>query len=198
MGIRSLYTISVIGHNRLGFVSNFLKKIYEADGNVVNSTMKTLGDNYTLNIQTELPNTLDVSKFLNKNMSPSSFFVYADSHSTNNIYSSHYPLDVHVKLADTSGIIYATTNKLANINAHVDKLKSSVELAPFCSTPLFTLDITAMVPTIYPPDFVCGHLETIKEKFDCDIYVGDQNKLNVEVGEGKESGWTYPVRLDSL
>ena len=198
MGIRSLYTISVIGHNRLGFVSNFLKEIYEADGNVVNSTMKTLGDNYTLNIQTELPNTLDVSKFLNKNMSQSSFFVFSYSHSTNNIYSSHYPLDVHVKLADTSGIIYATTNKLANINAHVDKLKSSVELAPFCSTPLFTLDITAMVPTIYPPDFVFGHLETIKERFDCDIYVGDQNKLNVEVSEGKEPDWAYPVRLDSL
>ena len=155
--------------------------------------MKTLGDNYTLNIQTELPNTLDVTKFLNKNVNSSSFFVYADSHSTNNNYGSHYPLDIHVKLADTSGIIYATTNKLANINAHVDKLKSSVEGAPFCSTPLFTLDITAMVPTIYQPDFVCCELETIKERFDCDIYIGDQNKLNVEVSEGKDPDWAYPV-----
>ena len=61
--MRSLYTISVIGQNRLGFVSNFLKKIYEADGNIFNSSMKTLGDNYTLNIQTELPKTLDVTRF---------------------------------------------------------------------------------------------------------------------------------------
>lgn len=193
MRMCSLYTISVIGQNRLGFVSNFLKKIYEADGNIVNSSMKTLGDNYTLNIQTELPKTLNVTRFLNKNVDSSSFFVYANSQTTRHNYNSHYPIDIQVKLADTSGIIYATTTKLANINAHVDKLKSSVQLAPFSSVPLFTVDMTAMIPIIHQPDFVCSHLENIKEEFDCDIYVGDKDTLYAEVSDAKEPGWAYPV-----
>ena len=193
MSIRSLYTISVIGQNRLGFVSNFLKKIYEADGNIVNSSMKTLGDNYTLNIQTEFPKNIEIGKFLNKNIDSNSFFVFARSNSTFDEYSPYYPLDIQVKLADTSGVVYATTDVLSNISAHVDTLNSSVEPAPICNTPLFRLDMTAMIPIKYQPHFVCSELETIKERYDCDIYVGDQNKLNVEVSEGKEPGWAYPV-----
>lgn len=193
MSIRSLYTISVIGQNRLGFVSKFLKKIYEADGNIINSSMKTLGDNYTLNIQTEFPKNIEIGRFLNKNIDPNSFFVFANSSSTFDEYNPYYPIDIQVKLADTSGVIYATTDVLSNISAHVDSLKSSVEPAPMCSTPLFTLDMTAMIPTKHEPDFVCNELESIKDRFDCDIYVGDQNKLYVEVSEGKEPGWAFPI-----
>jgi len=122
----------------LGFVSNFLKKIYEPNSSQGQFFYETLGDNYTLNIQTELQKTLDVTGFLNKNVDSSSFFVYANSQTPRHNYNSHYPIDIQVKLADTSGIIYATT-KLANINAHVDKLKSSLQLAPFSSLPFLQL-----------------------------------------------------------
>ena len=180
MSIRSLYTISVIGQNRLGFVSNFLKKIYEADGNIINSSMKTLGDNYTLNIQTEFPRNIEIGRFLNKNIDPNSFFVFANSNSTFDEYNPYYPIDIQVKLADTSGVIYATTDVLSNISAHVDSLKSSVEPAPMCSTPLFTLDMTAMIPTKHQPDFVCSELESIKDRFDS--------------WEQVELDWTYTMR----
>lgn len=198
MSSRSLYTISVIGKNRLGFVSTFLKKIYEANGNILNSSMKTLGDNYTLNIQTELPRKLNVDRFLNKNVNSESYFVYADSGSSISDYTSFYPLDIHIKLADTSGIIYAATDSLSSMNAHVDSLKSSVEPAPFCSSPLFKLDMTAMIPSIHKPEVVCDNLETIKENFDCDIYIGDKDNLFIEVSDGKEEGWVYPFTKNSF
>ena len=111
--------------------------------------MKTLGDNYTLNVQAELPRKLNVDRFLNKNVNSESYFFYADSSSSFPDYSLFYPLDIHIKLADTSGIIYAATDSLSKMNAHVDTLKHQEK------QPLFKLNMPAMIPSIHKPEVVC-------------------------------------------
>ena len=49
--MKNLYNISLMGENRLGFVSTFLKKLFIVNANVLTSSMNTIGDKYNINLQ---------------------------------------------------------------------------------------------------------------------------------------------------
>ena len=167
--MKNLYNISLMGENRLGFVSTFLKKLFIVNANVLTSSMNTIGDKYNINLQTEFPDGIDMGQFLKHNLDPKVSYIYSSSRDDMSIYRNFYPFSIKMSLSDTSGIIYATTQELSNINVHIDSLSTNITNAPICSTPLFNLETKVMVPNIQHPEIVKKSLLNVKDKFDCDI-----------------------------
>ena len=88
-----------------------------------------------------------------------------------NVFDAHFV----VKMADHMGLVHDVTKFFASRNLNISKLDTREELAPFTSTPLFSL--TSCLSSKLPVD-----VSELRSELNC---LGDSKALEIEVLEKK-------------
>ena len=145
-----LVSMAMIGRNRVGFVSEFTKFIYDKGANIHKSRMIGYQNDFIITFNAEFPESLDQKKIIHKfeneilPINTESIYKLNNLEKKNNVEC--YKANIAISLADTPGIIHKTTSVLASENINIDELRSDREIAGFSNTPLFKLDLEVSIP----------------------------------------------------
>ena len=143
MTLYKTITMSLIGKNRVGLISNITKQLWNDNVNITKSNMIKLNDNFVLSMSANIPNKLniDTSYFIPNDIMINNGFIKLENNYIQN--ASNIPIKINVSMADTPGIIHETTKILAENNLDISELSSDITPAPISGNDLFNLKIIA-------------------------------------------------------
>ena len=158
--MNKVVNVGLIYKNRIGIVSQVSKRIFENEGNIINSEMIKIGNHFAFDLNATFQNKYDSKIF-------------------NNIENTYKPEPLHLNdgynakirlySSDNPGIIHSTSEKLESLNADITRLSSFVTPAPFSSGPLFSLNIDFNINRSYPKDYVLQEMQEVVNNYNCDI-----------------------------
>jgi glycine cleavage system transcriptional repressor len=165
--------ISLIGHDRVGFVDELSKLVVDAQGNIEASRMAHLGGEFAILmhviVSAELSDELKkrVNYLADKGFKA---IVTETKQSDPTTYEGWLPYQIEVSGADHEGIVHTISHKIANLGFNIESMDTNVVKAPISGTPLFTL--TAIV--FAPPDQGHDWYENLKS-------VADELNVDIEI-----------------
>jgi len=142
------FVISALGQDKPGIVNSLSKNILDFGGNITDSRMSVLGDEFALvmlvtgteetisHIENSLPGLQDslgltiISKQTDARISE----------------ERRLPYCVNVVAMDNPGIVHDVTGFLSNRGINVEELSTSTYSAAHTGTPMFSLDLNISLP----------------------------------------------------
>jgi len=139
------YILTAFGADQPGLVSNLSGLIQENGGNIEESRMLKMGNQFVMNVLISLSNT-ESQKL--KMTIKSDKTMQIQMYPTEKVDSDQIANSKKFKLsgADNEGIVHSLTKKLAMNNINIIKLETFIDLAPISATPLFNLNATIELP----------------------------------------------------
>ena len=152
-----IISLSAMGTNRSGTLSNYFKKIYNNFGNVQHSSLFSNNDTFVLNAKIQFPKDANLNflyphfyteamikpdNMFKQAISDESFYVILNDSKPYKT-SSEKTITINTKIADTSGIISKQLSLLEDSGCKITNFDSSYYGAPHSSTPIFTLNLSA-------------------------------------------------------
>jgi len=161
--MNKIVNVGLIFKNRVGIVSQVSKRIFENDGNIINSEMIKLGNHFAFDLNATFRNEYDNKIFDNiENL-------YKHKHLKDEYLKDVYKTGIRLYSSDNPGIIHSTSEKLESLNADITRLSSFVSPAPFSSGPLFSLNVEFNINRSYPKDYILEQMQDVVNNYNCDI-----------------------------
>ena len=151
----------LIFKNRPGIVSEVSKRIFDNNGNILNSNMIKIGNHFAFDITASVPDDIDSSIFIDFNHNSKKVTTIDD----------YYNTKLKIHSADNPGIIHSTCKELEIMGADITKLNSNLLSAPFTNTPIFSMDLQFNIDRKYSISKIKESLEDVTEKFNCDLEI---------------------------
>jgi len=165
--------LTAFGKDRPGVVSDVTRLIYEIGGNLEDSTMTRLADEFAIillfSITDDIEDTLaKACRRLEKERGVSAFFrPVDDSGGGRQIpYTLHR---VHAEGIDHTGIVYRISDYLASMKVNIANLKSRRTTSPESGTIRYILEIEIQVPEDVSIERMKKDLDRIGHEIDVDI-----------------------------
>lgn len=139
------YILTAFGADQPGLVSNLSGLIQENGGNIEESRMLKMGNQFVMTVLISLSDTeaheLKMTIISNQSMQ-------IQMHPTGKVDTDQVANSKKFKLsgADNEGIVHSLTKKLAGNNINIIELETFIDLAPISATPLFNLNATIELP----------------------------------------------------
>jgi glycine cleavage system transcriptional repressor len=139
------YILTAFGADQPGLVSTLSGLIQENGGNIEESRMLKMGNQFVMTVLISL--TEIESQKLKSNLKNYKS-LQIQMHPTKKMESNQVTNSKIFKLygADNEGIVHSITKKLALNKINIIELKTYIELAPISATPLFNLNATIELP----------------------------------------------------
>ncbi|KAJ1552547.1 hypothetical protein HK096_011385 [Nowakowskiella sp. JEL0078] len=135
--------LSLVGKDRVGIVRDFSKFLTNNGGNVEESRMSRLGGEFAMIILVSLKNTnADQFTKVLQNSFPG-FHIHSsitEESVTERPFNSK-PYDIWVEGPDTTGIVAAVTDTLANYDIAIEALETETVAAPFAGYTSFHMNL---------------------------------------------------------
>jgi len=159
--MNKIVNVGLIFKNRVGIVSQVSKKVFESGGNITKSDMVKLGNHFAFDLTATFPNG-ENTDLLFDNIRTGSILELSED-----VYKSK----IKLYSSDNPGIIHSTCEKLENLNADITRLSSTVSIAPFSNTPLFSLQVEFNIDRNHSKQIIRESMNDVVNKYCCDIKI---------------------------
>ncbi len=170
------YIMTAFGKDRPGIVADVTRLLYENDCNLEDTTMSMLADEFTLSLLFS-SNCDTLETLLSKECrrleleKGISAFVRPLQLQTQQGRKSYKTCALNIEGLDQAGIVYKTSQFLAQRQLNILELDSSVMAAPESGAPLYSMRIHVQVPESYPFDQLEEELAEVADELHVDISV---------------------------
>ncbi len=172
------FILTAFGKDRIGFVADLSRVIYENGCNLEDSTMTNVADEFALILLFSgredggLEDQLEKDcRRLEREKGISAFIrpVSSETAAPKKAFSSH---TLHVEGLDQAGIVYKVSRYLADNNINIANLNSKVGSSPESGAALYTMEIKVEIPQGAPLDNIEEELSQIADELNVDITFG--------------------------
>jgi len=157
---QQLLVITCVGKDRPGLVDQLTKVILDAKGNLVDSRMTVLGEDFA--ILTLVSGSWDtIAKLedsLNSMAENENLSITTRRTEERQVKSDAVPYGVDAVCVDSPGIVHQLAEFFANRNINIEELNTNRYSAPHTGTPMFAVHMAIAVPGGL-------HLNTLREEF---------------------------------
>ena len=168
------YIMTAFGKDRAGIVADVTRLLYENDCNLENTTMSMLADEFTLSLlfSSQLPNieellTRECRRLeLDKGISA---FIRPLQQPQEQAQKSYKTCTLHIEGLDQAGIVYKTSQFLADRQLSIIQLDSAASASPQSGATIYNMTIYIQVPENLPFDQLEEELSTVADELNVDI-----------------------------
>ena len=168
------YIMTAFGKDRAGIVADVTRLLYENDCNLEDTTMSMLADEFTLSLlfSSRLP---DIEKLLTRECrrleldKKISAFVRPLSPQQEKKQRSYKTCTLHIEGLDQAGIVYKTSQFLADRQLSIIQLDSATSASPQSGATIYNMTIYIQVPEELPFDQLEENLSTVADELHVDI-----------------------------
>ena len=168
------YILTAFGRDRPGVVADVSRIIYELGGNLEDSTMSRLVDEFTIILLFSvhggaIDRQLDMEcRRLERDCLISAFFRQLDSMPVHNEISQKTHT-LCVEGMDHTGIVYELSSYLASQNINIINLSSYVSALPESGSSLYSMEIDVCIPDSCPLDALQHDLNKLGESLQVEV-----------------------------
>lgn len=168
------YIMTAFGKDRVGIVADVTRLLYENDCNLEDTTMTILADEFTLSLLFSSKQS-DIEELLSRECrrleqeKGISAFVRLSPAMERKAQKGYKTCTLYIECLDQSGIVYKTSQFLADNNLSILQLNSSSNASPESGAPIYTMEIHVQVPEEISLDKVEDDLSTLAEEMPVDI-----------------------------
>jgi glycine cleavage system transcriptional repressor len=168
------FVMTAFGKDRVGIVADVTRLLYENDCNLEDTTMNMLVDEFTMsllfsckqsNIEEQLSREcrrLELEKGI-------SAFVRPLPALQRKVPKGYKTCTLHIECLDQAGIVYKTSQFLADNNLNILHLNSTAKASPESGATIYSMDIHIQVPEEISLDKVEDDLSTMADELQVDI-----------------------------
>ena len=168
------YIMTAFGKDRTGIVADVTRLLYENDCNLEDTTMSMLADEFTLSLlfSSQLPDIVELLTRecrrleLDKGISA---FVRPLQPQQNKDNQNYKTCTLHIEGLDQAGIVYKTSQFLADHNLSIIQLDSATSASPQSGATIYSMTIDIQVPEDLPFDQLEEDLSTVADELHVDI-----------------------------
>ena len=171
------------GVDRIGIVKDITGIIFDEDGNIADSRMTKLAQNFALMMLIEIPEQNFESFQQRIQKSRELFAIHLevnDLHSVppKTVEIDNYKLFIEVIGDDQPGIVYSLTQLLASLGVNIDKIDTYNISAPMGGTALFKIKSKVTVNKIIDLEKIKRSLRVLESSLAVDINVYQEGELS--------------------
>jgi len=168
------YIMTAFGKDRTGIVADVTRLLYENDCNLEDTTMSMLADEFTLSLlfSSQLPEVVELLTRecrrleLDKGISA---FVRPLLQPQEATQESYKTCTLHIEGLDQAGIVYKTSQFLADRQLSIIQLDSAAGASPQSGATIYNMTIHIQVPENLPFDQLEEDLSTVADELSVDI-----------------------------
>ena len=168
------YIMTAFGKDRAGIVADVTQLLYENDCNLEDTTMSMLADEFTINLlfSSQLPDIIEILTRecrrleLDKGISAFVRPLQPQQEKDNRKYKT---CTLHIEGLDQAGIVYKTSQFLAEHQLSIIQLDSSASSSPQSGATIYTMTIWIRVPENLPFDQLEEDLSAVANELHVDI-----------------------------
>ncbi|MFK5925543.1 MAG: ACT domain-containing protein [Desulfuromusa sp.] len=168
------YIMTAFGKDRAGIVADVTRLLYENDCNLEDTTMSMLADEFTLSLlfSSQVPNieellTKECRRLeLDKGISA---FIRPLKPAPTKEQQSYKTCTLHIEGLDQAGIVYKTSQFLADQQLSIIQLESTAEASPQSGATIYSMTIHVQVPEELPFDQLEEKLSAVADDLHVDI-----------------------------
>ena len=168
------YIMTAFGKDRVGIVADVTRLLYENDCNLEDTSMSMLADEFTLsllftspqnNIEEQLAKEcrrLELDKGI-------SAFVRPLQAQQQKVQKGYKTCTLHIEGLDQAGIVYKTSQFLADNKLNIIQLTSTAKASPQSGATIYSMDIRIQVPEEVSLDQVEDNLSSVADELHVDV-----------------------------
>lgn len=168
------YIMTAFGKDRAGIVADVTRLLYENDCNLEDTTMSMLADEFTLNLlfSSQHPDVEDILTRecrrleLDKGISA---FIREIKDTIKQTHSGYKTCTLHIEGLDQAGIVYKTSQFLADHRLNIIQLESTATASPQSGATIYSMTIDIQVPEDLPFEQLEDELSTVADELHVDI-----------------------------
>jgi len=143
----SQIVISALGQDKPGIVNTLSKTVLDCGGNISDSRMTRLGDEFAMIMLVECPETI-VSTIENavQALQENEGLTITSKKTTLKAQKPHMLYQANVVCMDQPGIVHQITDYLAQQHINIEELDTGSYAAAHTGAPMFALDMTISIP----------------------------------------------------
>lgn len=172
--MKNRYIMTAFGKDRVGIVADVTQLLYENNCNLEDTTMSMLADEFTLSLLFSSDN-VDIAELLAKecrrlelNKGISAFIRPLHVKETPEL-KSYKTCTLHIEGLDQAGIVYKTSQFLADRQLSIIELESAASATPESGATLYSMTIHIQVPEDLPFDQLEDDLSEVADDLMVDI-----------------------------
>lgn len=168
------YIMTAFGKDRIGIVADVTRLLYENDCNLEDTSMSMLADEFTLSLLFSSQQA-DIEEKLAKDCrrlemeKGISAFVRPLSAARQKTSKGYKTCTLHIEGLDQAGIVYKTSQFLADNGLNIISLTSTAKASPESGAPIYSMDIHVQVPEQVPLDEVEDKLAGVADELHVDV-----------------------------
>ena len=168
------YIMTAFGKDRVGIVADVTRLLYEKDCNLEDTTMSMLADEFTLSLLFSSQQT-DIEEQLAKECrrlemeKEISAFVRPLQALQKKTAKGYKTCTLHIEGLDQAGIVYKTSQFLADNKLNILRLTSTATASPQSGATIYRMDIHIQVPENISLDQVEDRLGSVADELHVDV-----------------------------
>ncbi|MDA3903757.1 MAG: hypothetical protein PF441_09980 [Desulfuromusa sp.] len=168
------YIMTAFGKDRSGIVADVTRLLYENECNLEDTTMSMLADEFTLSLlfSSQLPNIEELltkeCRRLELDKSISAFIRPLQPQQEKN-QGGYKTCTLHIEGLDQAGIVYKTSQFLADKRLSIIQLDSATSSSPESGATIYNMAINVQVPEDLPFDQLEEDLSIVADELNLDI-----------------------------
>ncbi len=168
------YIMTAFGKDRIGIVADVTRLLYENDCNLEDTAMNLLADEFTLNLlfssqQSNMEEQLSRECRRLELEKGISAFVRPLPTLQKKVKKGYKTCTLHIEGVDQAGIVYKTSQFLANNKLNILHLNSTAKASPESGVNIYIMDIHVQVPEEISLDQVEDDLSIMADELQVDI-----------------------------
>ncbi len=168
------YIMTAFGKDRAGIVADVTRLLYENDCNLEDTTMSILADEFTLSLlfSSQVPNIEELltreCRRLELDKKISAFVRPLQPQQESN-QKNFKTCTLHIEGLDQAGIVYKTSQFLADHRLSIIQLDSATSASPQSGATIYNMTIHVQVPEDLPFDQLEEELSSVADELHVDI-----------------------------
>ncbi len=168
------YIMTAFGKDRAGIVADVTRLLYENECNLDDTTMSMLADEFTLSLLFSSPKE-DIEKIISRECrrleldKGISAFIRPLQPKSPAEHKSYKTCTLHIEGLDQAGIVYKTSQFLADRDLNIIALESAASATPESGATMYTMTIHIQVPEGLPFDQLEEELSAVADELMVDI-----------------------------
>ena len=170
----SRYIMTAFGKDRSGIVADVTRLLYENNCNLEDTTMSMLADEFTLSLLFSSQQS-GIDELLNKECrrleldKGISAFIRPLKPQKHQDQKSYKTCTLHIEGLDQAGIVYKTSQFLADRELNIVQLESTASASPQSGATIYSMTIHIQVPEELPFDQLEDELSSVADELNVDI-----------------------------
>lgn len=168
------YIMTAFGKDRVGIVADVTRLLFENNCNLEDTSMSMLADEFTLTLLFS-SQSADIEEQLGKECrrlemdKGISAFIRSLQAQQSQQRKGYKTCTLHIEGLDQAGIVYKTSQFLADNQLNIIHLNSTAQASPESGATIYSMDIHIQVPEQIPLDEIEDKLSSVADELHVDV-----------------------------